>query len=321
MQVEILPPDSGDDVFKTDGAVDHQHETGKPATGPETDIAGNSSVNAGSESLSNGIADTNAAEKQNDTAGMTAVGPESNEELKDNNAKGASMDVGVDDQEDRKDIVLATASTNNSDDPKIEFVDRRIAKRFRVLTTNREHLGTGGKVERIFFGTVEKLIPGNVELWRILYDDGDVDIMSRPKLFEALDYYDAKKQLDTSDSHKRISYEEEEEKAKKRSKNAKTKATPPKKAKKPKAKVARPCPVPIWEGVPDEELDGGWPDGWIKKTFARKNGASKGTSDRYWFSPKEKFKFRSMVQVKKFIRALKGAKGDEMKAKEDMGKL
>ena len=258
--MEILPPDSGDKLCKTDGAVDHEQETGKPAAGPETDSAGNSSVNAGSESVSNGTADTNAAKKQNDTAGMTDGGPELNDGLKDNNVEGVSIDLGDGVQGGGKDIVLAT-STNTSDDPNLEFGERRIAKRFRVLTTNREHLGTGGKVDRIFFGTVEKLIPGNVELWRILYDDGDVDIMSRPKLSAALEYYVANKQLDTSHSHKRISYEGEEENAKKRAKNAKPKATPPIKAKKPKAKVARPCPVPIWEGAPDEEIDGGWPDG------------------------------------------------------------
>jgi len=57
---------------------------------------------------------------------------------------------------------------------------------------------------------------------------------------------------------------------------------------------------------------------WVKKVYARKNGASKGTTDRYWFSPKEKFKLRSLVQVKKFLTALAKTNGDEIQAKATM---
>jgi hypothetical protein len=57
---------------------------------------------------------------------------------------------------------------------------------------------------------------------------------------------------------------------------------------------------------------------WVKKVFARKNGASKGATDRYWYSPKQKFKLRSMVQVRKFLKALAETKGDEKRAKEMM---
>jgi hypothetical protein len=57
---------------------------------------------------------------------------------------------------------------------------------------------------------------------------------------------------------------------------------------------------------------------WVKKVFSRKNGASKGVTDRYWYSPKEKFKLRSMVQVRKFLKALAGTEGDEKMAKKKM---
>ena len=57
------------------------------------------------------------------------------------------------------------------------------------------------------------------------------------------------------------------------------------------------------------------------KVFVRNNGATKGTKDRYWYSPNEKYKLRSMVQVKKFLKALAENKGDEKKAKAAIGRL
>jgi hypothetical protein len=72
-------------------------------------------------------------------------------------------------------------------------------------------------------------------------------------------------------------------------------------------------------GPPDdslEPLEGGWPDGWLKKKLVRQSGATKGEFDTYWFSPKENIKFRSMKQVKLFIAALKETDNDETKARK-----
>lgn len=64
----------------------------------------------------------------------------------------------------------------------------------------------------------------------------------------------------------------------------------------------RPPARVIWEGRPDEDLDGGWPEGWTKKIFERQSGATKGGTDRYWYSPSpEKYKFRSMAEIRTYL--------------------
>jgi Methyl-CpG binding domain len=55
----------------------------------------------------------------------------------------------------------------------------------------------------------------------------------------------------------------------------------------------------------------GWPPGWITKEFERTSGASKGTKDRYWYSPIRHYKLRSLVQVRKFLGLLEIHGGDE----------
>jgi hypothetical protein len=64
-----------------------------------------------------------------------------------------------------------------------------------------------------------------------------------------------------------------------------------------------------WEG-PAIDL----PKGWIREIYKREKGASKGHKDNYWISPKKDMKFRSLVQAKKFLTALKVTKGDKEKA-------
>lgn len=67
------------------------------------------------------------------------------------------------------------------------------------------------------------------------------------------------------------------------------------------AKV-RPGPAKeVWSGVPDDDLEGGWPAGWIKKTFQRASGASVGSFDSYWYPPGGGKKLRSMVEVRRFL--------------------
>lgn len=78
-----------------------------------------------------------------------------------------------------------------------------------------------------------------------------------------------------------------------------TKATKRKPVQKKASAVKRPrrsAPEPVWEGSPTESLEGGWPLGWKKKIFERKSGATKGGTDRYWYSPIKSFKLRSMVE-------------------------
>jgi hypothetical protein len=78
----------------------------------------------------------------------------------------------------------------------------------------------------------------------------------------------------------------------------------------------------IAEGPPDEKLENGeeWPPGWTRRVYARKNGATKNRKDRYWYTPVENFKLRSMVDVKRFLAALKAANGEETTAKQAIKK-
>jgi hypothetical protein len=92
-----------------------------------------------------------------------------------------------------------------------------------------------------------------------------------------------------------------------------TKKAVPRKAAKSTNKVAI---TAIFEGIPDEKLEGGWPNGWIKKTFRRQNGATKGGTDSYWYTPDKGIKLRSLKEVKRFMKALTMTNGEEEKAKK-----
>jgi hypothetical protein len=76
----------------------------------------------------------------------------------------------------------------------------------------------------------------------------------------------------------------------------------------------RAIPREISSGPPDEPMEGGWPAGWRKSVVQRQAGATKGTKDRYWYTPTQEYKLRSMVEVKRFMKALADAKGDEKEA-------
>eukprot|EP00542_Grammatophora_oceanica_P015950 CAMPEP_0194036044 /NCGR_PEP_ID=MMETSP0009_2-20130614/8436_1 /TAXON_ID=210454 /ORGANISM="Grammatophora oceanica, Strain CCMP 410" /LENGTH=539 /DNA_ID=CAMNT_0038677639 /DNA_START=225 /DNA_END=1841 /DNA_ORIENTATION=- len=70
----------------------------------------------------------------------------------------------------------------------------------------------------------------------------------------------------------------------------------------------------IWSGPPDEKIEGGWPPGWTKKIFRRMNGATKGSTDRYWYTPVTQRKLRSMKEVARFMGHLRDNGGDEQAA-------
>jgi hypothetical protein len=79
------------------------------------------------------------------------------------------------------------------------------------------------------------------------------------------------------------------------------------------SKTATPNRAPaeeIFNGEPDEELEGGWPKGWTK--IAKKRAGSKHI-DRYWRSPGGK-QMRSIKDVKRFMAALQKYNGDEDEA-------
>lgn len=61
----------------------------------------------------------------------------------------------------------------------------------------------------------------------------------------------------------------------------------------------------IWSGQPDDKIEGGWPRGWTKKTFQRQSGKTAGTTDSYWYTPLLQKKLRSMIEVRRFMEALK----------------
>jgi len=68
--------------------------------------------------------------------------------------------------------------------------------------------------------------------------------------------------------------------------------------------------VLIWQGKPDEPIEGGWPDGWTKQTYERQNGETKGQTDSYWYSRTGK-KLRSINEIQRFLAFLDKNNGDE----------
>jgi hypothetical protein len=58
-------------------------------------------------------------------------------------------------------------------------------------------------------------------------------------------------------------------------------------------------------GTPDENLRFGlkWPPGWMRAMSKRRSGATIGKVDKYYFSPLNKFKLRSLREVEVFIQA------------------
>jgi hypothetical protein len=72
------------------------------------------------------------------------------------------------------------------------------------------------------------------------------------------------------------------------------------------------------EEVFSEVIHGGGLEGWLKKGFKRQSGETVQRVDYYWYSPKEKYRLRSMMEVKRFTLALQAYNGDEKSAKMHM---
>jgi hypothetical protein len=87
----------------------------------------------------------------------------------------------------------------------------------------------------------------------------------------------------------------------------------PAKARTPQGRNSR---KPVSEGPPEDELEGReWPSDWIKRVYKRSNSRRK---DSYWHTPINRYKLRSMKEVKRFLAALEGTNGDEKQAMQNM---
>jgi hypothetical protein len=75
----------------------------------------------------------------------------------------------------------------------------------------------------------------------------------------------------------------------------------------PKEVATVPAPEP-------EFADNKYGKGWIRKEFLRASGATKGTTDKYWYSPKMQHRLRSMAEVRRFLKCLEAKEGDEEEA-------
>lgn len=204
-------------------------------------------------------------ETENKTSEKSMNDLESTSDSKDNNAETTFQVHKENEDSDEKCLPQVPVEKEK----KIDISDKRIAKQFRVTLAKK-------KFNKLFFGTVEKAVPGKKDMHKVLYDDGDVDVMSRDDILDAIKYYEKNKKYDTNTFHKvkpwphtQTSIEDAKDGNNRtnittntgRKKRSITKASPPKRGKATKTKVPRKEPVPEWTGPPDEHLDGGWPEG------------------------------------------------------------
>jgi len=106
---------------------------------------------------------------------------------------------------------------------------------------------------------------------------------------------------------------------------AETSSEGPSSSKKPKKAKAegttRKPPKLLFEGTPDDELVGGWPEGWTKQVVERMGGNSAGTKDSYWIGPDKK-KYRTMKAIsealgREWVPKRKGRRKKEEDGAED----
>jgi hypothetical protein len=93
-------------------------------------------------------------------------------------------------------------------------------------------------------------------------------------------------------------------------------------------------PLEVYSGKPTEKLSNEYNDGsdcswlssdggsgWTKKMMKRMNGKNIGRVDSYWYTPKMKYRLRSIVEVKLFMKALQYYEGNEILANENYRKM
>jgi hypothetical protein len=66
--------------------------------------------------------------------------------------------------------------------------------------------------------------------------------------------------------------------------------------------------------VPKDDVPGHDLTGWRKETYKRASGATKGTTDSYWFTPHLNMRLRSRAEIVRFFEALPQCHGDEAEA-------
>lgn len=82
----------------------------------------------------------------------------------------------------------------------------------------------------------------------------------------------------------------------------------------------RPVAKLVWSGEPDETFYPwnkepiNWPPGWKKQVFQRASGGTIGASDRYWYTPLEDRKLRSLREVARFFDCMEACGQDETQA-------
>eukprot|EP00977_Amphora_coffeiformis_P006346 scaffold1353_cov161-Amphora_coffeaeformis.AAC.18 len=76
----------------------------------------------------------------------------------------------------------------------------------------------------------------------------------------------------------------------------------------------------VWAGEPDEQYYPfnkepiNWPPGWKKQVFQRASGDTRGATDRYWFTPDQGYKLRSLKEVYNFFACMERNENDETRA-------
>jgi len=79
--------------------------------------------------------------------------------------------------------------------------------------------------------------------------------------------------------------------------------------------VKHPTLNEIYAHIPTRQVDG-FPSGWVSHKIARSGSKVARSKDTYYYSPKNQFRFRSKVQVRRFLDTLDKVGGDEMMAIE-----
>lgn len=225
------------------------------------------------------VADCNSADKKQlenlpvDSEGLVVTSVTTSKPvLKDDENEELKV-ILKDPNSDTKGDMMNTSTVSSVSDKEEEFINKRVAKKFWVLSSNKIHEKNSGRVIRIFFGMVEKPVAG--KLWKIIFDDCDEDILSHVDLQIALKLYDEYKEDDSKSNSLSTRIEDEDRidvtsTSRKHSKK-KIKVSPKRGKKSHSPKVPRAEPVPVWLGPPAEELEGGWPKGVSTSFFLLQN--------------------------------------------------
>ena len=89
----------------------------------------------------------------------------------------------------------------------------------------------------------------------------------------------------------------------------------------PNVRKSVPANKIVYMGPPkSDRKNGKWPEGWTMEIYKRLSGLYKGQMDKYFFSPKKKYKLRSMVEVERFLEEMTKHNDDETIAIQEVEK-